>query len=142
MVPAQNRLIASRLARLLPSEALTKTTSNSSQQVHLFRCLPESCNLIRQIVEPKLTCLSEHFLCRAEAICFLGPNRQPDHTKEEVHKKKRDGEFEDGRVHPRRQIIDRNRDNKQYFRYGPDESPPFDIIVSDTPRKVNFPYSQ
>jgi hypothetical protein len=67
---------------------------------------------------------------------------EPDEAEEKVEHDDEEREAKHGLVPLRREIIDRDRQDQHEFGDAPDECAPFHVIVADTTRKVNPPYSK
>ena len=87
-----------------------------------------------------LTGHREHLLSRTETVGLRHSNGQPNYTKQEVDGVNRDGQAEHRRVPPRREVVDGNGNDQNALGNGPDESTPFDIVVSDPAGEVDLPY--
>ena len=90
----------------------------------------------------ELTSHREDFFGGAEAVGTRHTNGEPNHAEQEVDHIERHGDAEDGRVPPRREVVDGNRAEQNSFRHGPNKSPPFDVIVAHAAGKVDFPDSK
>lgn len=124
-------------------EPLTKIESNSSRRELRCHCLCEGLKgefqriIAVRNIEP--TCHGEHFLRWSKAICLRHSDRKPNEAKEKVEHHYEDREAEDKRKGFGRKVVDCNRDDEKGFRDGPDEGAPFNIVVGDSPGKIDFP---
>jgi hypothetical protein len=98
-----------------------------------------SASTIQLSTEKKRTGLSEYILRRPNTVGPGSTNRQPDHAQQHVHNHQNHGESEYERIGSRWQTVDSDNDDEEHFCYRPNQGSPFDVVVTDSTREIDFP---